>query len=1013
MRRRGLRDRIRHQRRLTRRLVTRHVLARRAQPAALLLDALGAWLHDDEPTGTHRFVPPLVEHDSASIVADAAPAIAGAESAYPLTSIAAESVPDIDEIDPTLAEDDIDAIDLPNARTAPWPIPEMAVPPRPVPPARRPETVERSRPAPDANDAGRVAPKPAIPASPPIAKRSPAPTLRPPAPVDHDRAARPLIPAVRHPADRPVPIVARPDSVEAQQPTSPGDIPAPSASHRTISTPRTTQGAQTSASSGAPSETEAPDTSDAAENAGLAAPNADNVLPSRESAAGAPTDRVPQSSNQAVERATAADPPAQAAERTAHSEVLKRALGALRASGELPPAKGQPAVRRQAPAPHQASPAPVAVPPARPAPAAPPSRAAVPSAVERNVVAPTAARPTPTSANLTSNDSTSDGRASRDEPVTDGSPASALAHEPGAESRPQGTTAAQSAAESSVDQLERSAQPARDPSPGTRDTTADAATTTPAIETSRPVAAPTEQPQSEVRSTLPPTGLRVDEQRQARRPAHLDRPRPDAPASTPAAAPQAARDASPPLSRGPDRANAGQFQFSDVERTAQDWQRLLFEATNPPRRGARREPARPPENRSAAKAPPPAGKPSAEPSLPRSAPPTASKAPRAPERLNQPATDATPARSSPNAGLQRPAATPPSPRTAGDGPAESVDAGERATTAPLPDAAPDARAPEPSRHARASQEERRVTPAAVADEMRSMPTEPVAPSTRRFLRPLIGIDPDSVRIHRGERAAQLADLHDADAIAVGDDVALAAGHDERDPETVALLAHELTHAARARDRRFVPPVARGGHAAAPIPPAAIGPARSGVRQTSRPSASIDAEEVIAESVESRVRAVANNQREREQTFAVTPNADLDDDSVVPLDDEPAGDAPIGAAPAPAREYSRPASKPGDTRRSPWGALPAPWEPLPATLIPSRSADTGIGSRAPVVSSDQAAPESAEVVHRAARESGSAGEEPAHADHPAQADAAPDIDALARQVYTVLKRRLAAESRRGA
>jgi hypothetical protein len=58
-------------------------------------------------------------------------------------------------------------------------------------------------------------------------------------------------------------------------------------------------------------------------------------------------------------------------------------------------------------------------------------------------------------------------------------------------------------------------------------------------------------------------------------------------------------------------------------------------------------------------------------------------------------------------------------------------------------------------------------------------------------------------------------------------------------------------------------------------------------------------------------------------------------------------------------------------------------------------------------------ESSEVVHRAARGSTSASEEPAHAEHPAQADAAPDIDALARQVYTVLKRRLAAESRRGA
>jgi hypothetical protein len=53
-----------------------------------------------------------------------------------------------------------------------------------------------------------------------------------------------------------------------------------------------------------------------------------------------------------------------------------------------------------------------------------------------------------------------------------------------------------------------------------------------------------------------------------------------------------------------------------------------------------------------------------------------------------------------------------------------------------------------------------------------------------------------------------------------------------------------------------------------------------------------------------------------------------------------------------------------------------------------------------------------AVHRAEHAS-SAGEAPAHAEHPAEPDAGPDIDALARQVYNVLKRRIAAESRRGA
>jgi hypothetical protein len=53
------------------------------------------------------------------------------------------------------------------------------------------------------------------------------------------------------------------------------------------------------------------------------------------------------------------------------------------------------------------------------------------------------------------------------------------------------------------------------------------------------------------------------------------------------------------------------------------------------------------------------------------------------------------------------------------------------------------------------------------------------------------------------------------------------------------------------------------------------------------------------------------------------------------------------------------------------------------------------------------------VHRA-EQGGSAGEEPPQAGGPPQAGAAgPDMETLARQVYDVLKRRLAAERRRGA
>ena len=67
MRRHGLRERLEHQRRLTRRFVAQQRLARRASSATRMLEALGAWFVDETP-GPVRFVPPLVMDD---VVAEA------------------------------------------------------------------------------------------------------------------------------------------------------------------------------------------------------------------------------------------------------------------------------------------------------------------------------------------------------------------------------------------------------------------------------------------------------------------------------------------------------------------------------------------------------------------------------------------------------------------------------------------------------------------------------------------------------------------------------------------------------------------------------------------------------------------------------------------------------------------------------------------------------------------------------------------------------------------------------
>jgi hypothetical protein len=99
----------------------------------------------------------------------------------------------------------------------------------------------------------------------------------------------------------------------------------------------------------------------------------------------------------------------------------------------------------------------------------------------------------------------------------------------------------------------------------------------------------------------------------------------------------------------------------------------------------------------------------------------------------------------------------------------------------------------------------------------------------------------------------------------------------------------------------------------------------------------------------------------------------------------------------------------------WGGLPAPWEPLPGWLTSPASAPpmpanvTPLPVAAPALTPVAPMPQLAEQ----GRESDGdrAFSEPAPAPpRDAQAAAEPDLDALARQVYALLKRRLALERR---
>lgn len=276
--------------------------------------------------------------------------------------------------------------------------------------------------------------------------------------------------------------------------------------------------------------------------------------------------------------------------------------------------------------------------------------------------------------------------------------------------------------------------------------------------------------------------------------------------------------------------------------------------------------------------------------------------------------------------------------------------------------------------------------------------EPISQRARTFLKPLIGIDPGEVPIYRDAQAAQATSDLDADALSTGQTIEVASSHTQETPETLGLLAHELTHIARQQRPRFVPPVAR--------------PQVSPGSQASDPE-TLD-EEALALHVEQRVRRVMR--------AVPAPNTLDQEPSVVP-DGPPAvpGESPVVPGEPPGEEN---AVGKTTTDRGIWGNLPAPWEPLPDWLAstPAPSVTPAFPASAmtwqvPGSGSVSASPVLAEAaiqragtersINDTGEESTSAQSAPGAAQEPE-----PDLDELARQVYGLLKRRLSVEQRRG-
>ena len=290
---------------------------------------------------------------------------------------------------------------------------------------------------------------------------------------------------------------------------------------------------------------------------------------------------------------------------------------------------------------------------------------------------------------------------------------------------------------------------------------------------------------------------------------------------------------------------------------------------------------------------------------------------------------------------------------------------------------------------------------------------PLAESSRALLREATGADPASVRIYRGVEAARVASAQNSDALTDGETIALGAGHATDAPETLGLLAHELTHVAQRRAPRFVPPAALDVSARRPAPtmPATSAPGQPQSWAEARPTVSPADEEAQAALVESRVTSVARAQQAVSFTAPV----------IAPERPEPLRQTEQ----APRRkQVAQPSA------RSIWGDLPAPWESLPDWLTEASDAADSAESSPPFQSapsmpsmpstpstpSTQSAPSAAASapipgVQRADRGRALPAAEGEAA--PAHEGAAPepDLDALAQQVHAILKRRLAAERRR--
>ncbi len=275
---------------------------------------------------------------------------------------------------------------------------------------------------------------------------------------------------------------------------------------------------------------------------------------------------------------------------------------------------------------------------------------------------------------------------------------------------------------------------------------------------------------------------------------------------------------------------------------------------------------------------------------------------------------------------------------------------------------------------------------------------PLSESTRQFVKPLIGIDVDAVRVHRTPETQRFLENNNADGAAVGHEIALPLQANESDPDVLGVIAHELAHVAQFSG----------------VTPPALATASNLGEMNSQVNSSPEVQAL-------QVERIARNLAEERSGF----------DRGVPINRVFVPPMTRTATPSQPRVFTNTAraditSQPApQLYESEWNGLPAPWEPMPIfearvspSTTPNSSAETTVMPTATFsapsgfnANTTQNAVQFAESSRDSdTSSSGGSGGSTASPGGGGQSSQ-PNMEALAKQVYGILKRRLQAERRR--